>query len=254
MTFTERIIEEIAALQARLNAPLVLYVAVLLGVALLLRRGLLSATHVVWRLGWDRPRRLARLRSISDITLMAVILLLVLRKLVAAAPIITWLSVAVLTLACAIALPSWIRDFFAGVALANRKRFREGDQVRLRDAVGSVRHIGVLRTEIRAGDGGTLSVPNREVLAHTIQVGREQRAAPIEIVLPPAAADTPEEREMLLRMAQVSPFRRGGSRPSLTETDKGWVLSLQTWSTRNVESARRALERQLLGKTSPEET
>ena len=150
MTFTERIVEEIAALQARLNAPLVLYVAVLLGVALLLRRGLLSATHVVWRLGWDRPRRLARLRSISDITLMAVILLLVLRKLVAAAPIITWLSVAVLTLACAIALPSWIRDFFAGVALANRKRFREGDQVRLRDAVGSVRHIGVLRTEIRA--------------------------------------------------------------------------------------------------------
>jgi len=253
-TFTGTLGHEIIAIGERLDARLVLYVAVLFGVAVLLRRGLLFATHVIWRLGWDRTRRLARLRSISDITLMTAMLLLVVRKLVLVAPIVTWLTTAVLVLAFAIALPSWIRDFFAGVALANRKRFREGDQVKLRDAVGSVRHIGVLRTEIRAGDGGTLSVPNREVLAHTIQVGREQRAAPIDIVIPPEAADTPEEREMLLRLAQVSPFRRGGSRPSLTETDKGWVLSLQTWSTRNVESARRALERQLLGKSNQEET
>ncbi len=253
MSFTETILMEIAAVQGRLNAQLVLYVALLLGVALLLRRALLSATRVVWRLGWDRTRRLARLRSISDITIMSVVLLLVLRKLMLVAPIVTWLSVAVVALFVALALPNWIRDVVAGIALANRSRFREGDQVRFMDASGSVRHIGLLRTAIRAGDGGTISVPNREVLAHTIQVGREQQAAPIEVVIPPDAADTPEEREMLLRMAQVSPFRRGGSRPTLRETDRGWVLSLQTWSTRGVEGARRALERQLLGKLDKED-
>ena len=253
MTFTQTILQEIAAVQGRLNAQLVLYVAALVGVIILLRRGLLAGTRVVWRLGWDRPRRLARLRSIADITLMSVLVLLVVRKLVLVAPIITWLSVAITAIVLAIALPSWIRDFVAGVWLANRQRFREGDQVRLPGAAGSVRHIGVLRTEIRAGDGGTLSVPNREVLAKTIQVGREQQAAPIEILLPPEAAGSPEERELLLRLAQVSPFRRGGSRPSLVETDKGWVLSVQTWSTRDVDGARRALERQLLGKDSPED-
>ncbi len=252
--FTGILLLEISELKGLLNARLVLYVAVLIGLIVLIRRGLLSGTRVVWRLGWDRPRRLARLRSISDITLMAVLVLLVLRRLMIAAPIITWLTVAVLSLVLAIALPTWIRDFVAGVWLANRQRFREGDQVRLLGASGSVRHIGVLRTEIRAGDGGTLSVPNREVLANTIQVGREQQAAPIEFVLPPDAADSPEEREMLLRLAHVSPFRRGGSRPVLTETDRGWVLSLQTWSTRNVDEARRALERQLLGRDSREET
>ncbi|MCR9159383.1 MAG: mechanosensitive ion channel domain-containing protein [Nannocystaceae bacterium] len=253
-TFTDTILTEIAALQGLLNARLVLYVAVLAGIVVLIRRGFLAGTRVVWRLGWDRPRRLARLRSISDITLMAVLFLLVLRRLAMAAPIITWLSVAVISLVLAIALPTWIRDLVAGIWLANRQRFREGDQVRLPTAVGSVRHIGVLRTEIRAGDGGTLSVPNREVLSNTIQVGREQQAAPIEIVLPPDAADSPEEREMLLRLAHLSPFRRGGSRPALTETDKGWVLSLQTWATRNVGNARRALERQLLGKEGNEDT
>ena len=253
-TFTQTLLTEITALQGLLNARLVLYIAVLAGIIVLIRRGLLAGTRVVWRLGWDRPRRLARLRSSSDITLMTVLVLLVLRRLVLVAPIVTWLSVAVVSLVMAIALPAWIRDFVAGVWLANRQRFREGDQVRLPNAAGSVRHIGVLRTEIRAGDGGTLSVPNREVLANTIQVGREQQAAPIEIHLPDDAVDSPEEREMLLRLAQVSPFRRGGSIPSLTETDKGWILSVQTWSTRDVDGARRALERQLLGKESEQDT
>ncbi len=253
MTFTELLLEELLALQGRLNGRLVLYVAVLLGLVWLLRRALLWATRVVWRLGWDRGRRLARFRSIADITLIVVVTLLVLRKLLLVAPVVTWLSVAVLGLVIALALPHWVRDFIAGVSLASRNRFREGDQVRLPSAVGAVRHIGLWRTAIRAGDGGTLSVPNREVLAHTIQVGREQRAAPVEVVLPPEAASTPEERTMLLRLAHVSPFRRGGSRPTLNETDRGWVLSMQTWSTRNVDGARRALERQLLGNPGEEE-
>lgn len=254
MTFTDQLLAEILAIQGRLDARLVLYVALLLGLVWLARRALLSGTRVIWRLGWDRTRRLARLRSISDITLIVVLTLLVLRKLMIAAPIVTWLSIAVLSLAVAIALPSWVRDFAAGVALANRTRFREGDQVRLPGAVGSVRHIGLLRTAIRAGDGGTLSVPNREVLAQTIQVGREQQAAPVEIVLPPEAAASPETREMLLRLAHVSPFRRGGSRPTLTESDRGWVLAMQTWSTRDVDGARRALERQLLSSPGEENT
>ncbi len=247
MTFTDLLQSEVAALQMRLNGRLVLYVAALLGLVWLLRRALLSGTRVVWRLGWDRKRRIARFRSIADVTLIVVVALLVLRKLLDAAPVITWLSVAVLGLVVALALPHWIRDFIAGVSLASRSRFREGDQVRLPSAVGAVRHIGLWRTEIRAGDGGTLSVPNREVLSHTIQVGREQRAAPVDVVLPPEAASSPEQRTMLLRLAHVSPFRRGGSRPTLTETDRGWVLSMQTWSTRDVDGARRALERQLLG-------
>lgn len=252
MTFTDRILIEIVAIHGVLNARFVLSVALLLVLVWVARRAVLSGTRVIWRLGWDRTRRLARLRSISDITLIAVFGLLVVRKLVLPAPIITWLSLAVLFLVVAIALPNWVRDFAAGAALANRSRFREGDQVRLPSAVGSVRHIGLLRTAIRAGDGGTLSVPNREVLSQTIQVGREQQAAPVEILLPPEAAASPEAREMLLRLAHVSPFRRGGSRPTLTESDRGWVLAVQTWSTRDVDGARRALERQLLGNPGKE--
>lgn len=247
MSFTERLLEELSALEGQLDAKLVMYAALLLGVLWLLRRGLLAGTRVAWRLGWDRARRLARLRSIADITMTSVVLLLLGRELVHVAPITSGLTLAVLALIVAIALPTWMQDLVAGVTLSMRTRFREGDQIRLAGAAGAVRHIGLWRTAIRAGDGGTLSVPNREVLAHTIQVGREQRAAPVEVLLPPSAAATPEQREILLHLAQLSAFRRGGSRPTLTETERGWVIGVQTWSTREIDSVRRSLERQLLG-------
>ena len=86
------------------------------------------------------------------------------------------------------------------------------------------------------------------MLAHTIQVGREQRAAPVDVVIPPDLASSPEQREMFLRVAHLSAFRRGGSAPALRETDRGWVISMQTWSTRDTDGARRALERQLFGR------
>ncbi len=247
MSFTELLLNEFAELQQRLDARLVAYIALLLGTIYLLRRGLLVVTRVAWRLGWDRARRLARFRSIADITLLLVGALLALRKLVVVAPVITGLTLAVLALVIAIALPTWVQDFIAGVALATRARFREGDQIRLSTGAGAVRHVGLWRTAIRAGDGGTISIPNREVLANPIQVGREQRAAPVDVLLPGDVASTPEKREALLRVAHLSAFRRGGSRPVLRETERGWLISMQTWSTRDTDGARRALERQLLG-------
>ncbi len=247
MTLSERLLLEFERAQGSLDPGSVLYVTMLFVVGYLIRRTLLAATRVVWRLGWDRVRRLARARSIVDITLMVVITLVILKKATSVAPLLTGIVVSLVAVLVAIALPTWVQDFVAGVALATRARFREGDLVKLPSAVGSVRHIGVWRTAIRAGDGGTLSVPNREMLANTIQVGREQRAAPIEVVLPPEVSATPEARENLLRLARLSAFRRGGSRPTLTETDRGWVIALQTWSTRDIDGARRALERQLLG-------
>ncbi|MEM6290445.1 MAG: mechanosensitive ion channel domain-containing protein [Myxococcota bacterium] len=252
ITLSERLLQEFERAQESLDPGAVLYVTALFVVGYLIRRTLLAATRVVWRLGWDRARRLARARSIVDVTLMVVITLLILKQTTSVAPLLTGLIVGLTAILIAIALPTWVQDFVAGVALATRARFREGDLVKLPSAVGSVRHIGVWRTAIRAGDGGTLSVPNREMLANTIQVGREQRAAPIEVVLPPEASATPEAREDLLRLARLSAFRRGGSRPTLTETERGWVIALQTWSTRDIDGARRALERQLLGSNEPE--
>ena len=151
MTLSERLLLEFERAQGSLDPGSVLYVTMLFVVGYLIRRTLLAATRVVWRLGWDRVRRLARARSIVDITLMVVITLVILKKATSVAPLLTGIVVSLVAVLVAIALPTWVQDFVAGVALATRARFREGDLVKLPSAVGSVRHIGVWRTAIRAG-------------------------------------------------------------------------------------------------------
>lgn len=244
-TFTARLVGELHELSGVLTPRLLFYVLFVLGAIYVLRRAMLFSTRVVWRLGWDPARRLARLRSMLEITLLAVGGLLLLRPFFLLAPLLSGFTLAVLMLLTALALPSWVQDLVAGVALAARTRFREGDQVRFATVAGSVRHVGLWRTSIRAGDGGTISLPNREVIAHSIQVGREQRAAPIEVVIPVDLAATPAGRDAVLARAQLSAFRRAGSRASLRQEDNSWVVSMQTWCTRDLEGARRALERQL---------
>lgn len=244
-TLATRLIGELHELSGVLTPRLLFYIVFVLGAIYVLRRLMLFSTRVVWRLGWDPDRRLARLRSMLEITLLAVGALLLLRPFFLLGPLLSGLTLAVLLLLTALALPSWVQDLVAGVALAARTRFREGDQVRFAAVAGSVRHVGLWRTSIRAGDGGTISIPNREVVAHSIQVGREQRAAPIEVVIPEALSTTPAERDAVLARAQLSAFRRAGSRATLRPEDGGWVVSMQTWCTRDLEGARRALERQL---------
>jgi hypothetical protein len=77
-----------------------------------------------------------------------------------------------------------------------------------------------------------------------VQVGREQQALPVSVPLPACASD-PELRERLRRIASLSPYRRAGSRPTVSEDGERWVLMFQTWCTRQPEVAARAVDRQL---------
>ncbi len=223
---------------------LVLMVVVVLGVLVTARRGLTVAVRVAWRLGWDGDRSLARVRSWLELALLAVGALLLGRELFLAVPLLSSLGLVFAGLVAALALPGGLQDFTAGVSLASRNRFLEGDQIEVGGFSGTVRHIGLLRSMLRLPDGRTLWLPNREIVRSAVQVGREQQALPVSVPLPACAAD-PELRERLRRVASLSPYRRAGSRPTVSEDGGRWVLTFQTWCTRQPEIAARALDRQL---------
>jgi hypothetical protein len=207
-------------------------------------RGVTVAVRVAWRLGWDAERRLARARSFVALALLAAGALLIGRELMGAIPLLSSLALAIAGLVGALALPGGLQDFTAGVSLANRSRFLEGDQIEVAGFSGTVRHIGLLRSMLRLPDGRTLWLPNREIVRSAVLVGREQQALPVCVPLP-ASADDPELRERLRKVAYLSPYRRAGSRPAVAEDGGRWVLTLQTWCTRQPDVAARALARQL---------
>lgn len=223
---------------------MVLVVALVLGVVFALRRALTLAVRIAWRLGWDSDRRLARVRSYLEIVLLLAAALLLGRELFRAVPLLLVLLLGLGGLVAALALPGGLQDLAAGVSLAGRNRFLEGDQIEVGGFSGTVRHIGLLRSMLRLPDGRTLWLPNREVVRSAVQVGREQQALPITIPLP-AAANDPERRELLRRVAHLSPYRRAGSRPAVTQDGERWVMTFQTWCTRRPDVAARALDRQL---------
>lgn len=222
---------------------------VLIAVALivfvaLMRRVMLLAMRVAWRLGWDPKRRLARLRSYAEIALMVGVGSILVWMVFTVVPLLTSAMVIAVAIVGAIALPGGLQDFAAGIALAGRSRFMEGDQIEVGSHSGTVRHIGLMRTVLRLSNGGSLWMPNRDVVRSAVQVGREQQALPLTIEVPRVELDA-DERERLRQVAHLSPYRRAGSRPSLRRDDGRWVLSFQTWCTRRPELVERAIERQL---------
>jgi len=252
------VLREVGTLGAVLSARWVVYAVVVVTIALLLRRLFDLGIRIVWRLGWDPERAMARGQSALDFTFTAVAALLVLRPFFNAAPVLAGSFAVGIALVAAVALPAWIQDLVAGIELATRRTLREGDQVAVKEHAGTVRSIGLLRTRLREGDGSTLTIPNRLLASAAVRVGRDAGAVPITIKLPTERADDPAYRRQLEQHALLSAFRRSGSSPILKETPQGWTLTLQTWATRDAAVASRALEQIVrdfdhAGNTSPAE-
>lgn len=238
------LLAELWGLGSVLTPRLVLLAVVVIAGLIATHRGITVAVQLAWRLGWDGERRLARVRSWAQLAFLSAGTLLLGRELFRAVPLLSSLVLVVAGVVAALALPGGLQDFTAGVSLASRTRFLEGDQIEVAGYSGTVRHIGLVRCMLRLPDGRTLWLPNREIVRSAVLVGREQQALPVSVPLP-ACAEDPELRERLRRVASLSPYRRAGSRPSVSEDGDRWVLTFQTWCTRQPEVAARALDRQL---------
>jgi small-conductance mechanosensitive channel len=237
------ILTEFRALTSLITPGLLAYFVLVFVLALVLRRTIGWIIKLGWRLGADPKRHLSRVKGGLDLGVVVVATLIAVRPLFTAVPLVFSVVVAVTGLIAALALPEWIQNTVAGLSLALRGQFREGDQIEVGDAAGTVDRIGLLRTRLQTADGSTISLPNRDMLRRAVRVGREQRAAPVSIELPAELGRSPEARERIRRIARLSPYRRSGASPRIEEHGDRLIVTLQTWSTADLPAAREALER-----------
>jgi small conductance mechanosensitive channel len=251
-----RLVDEIARLPEVFGVRLVLWVSVVV-VATVLGRGAVAAgVRLLWRIGLDRARRLGRLAALLRVLVWTLGALLVLRPVFRAVPVLTALTVAVAALLVALALPRLVQSVVAGLSLAVRARFREGDQIEVLGHRGSIRTLGIVRTQLRVEDGSSVWLPNVVLDREAVRVDRSTGAAPVRVHVAIPVEGRDYIVEQLSRAVTLLPYRRAGSVPRVvpaSDDELEWVIELQTWATRELTMVRRALRRTVDDILQPEQ-
>ena len=249
-TFGDTVVLEIAAIPEVFGVRLLLWGAFVAVLAIAGRTAVAGATTIAWRLGVDRARRLGRVAAIVRGCIWFGALLAAARPVFVKLPLLTTVTVAVVALLAAIAMPGLVQSVAAGLALAIRARYREGDQIEVAGFRGSIRSLGLVRTQLQVEDGSAVWIPNAMLDREAVKVDRSAGAAPVRVRF----EIDPRQRDAVLdairRAVMMLPFRRSGSMPRLMATSddqREWNVELQTWATRELDVVRRSLRRTVDG-------
>lgn len=238
--------DEVEMLPEVFGVRLVIWVTAVFVITVLSRGAVAASVRLAWRVGLDRPRRLGRVAALLRAVLWLVGLLAALRPVFGPLPVLTSVAVAVTALFVALALPGLVQSIAAGLSLALRARFREGDHIEVGSWRGSIRTLGLVRTQLRVEDGSTVWIPNARLDADAVRVERATGAAPVTVRFELPTKHRDAALEEVTRAATLLPFRRAGSRPRIvprTDDERQWTVELQTWATRELDVVRRSLRR-----------
>ena len=246
VTFGSTLVDEIAALPDVFGLRLALWLGLVFGIALVLRTAVTAAARLAWRLGFDRQRRLGRIAALARGTIWTVAVLAMLRPVFSKIPVLTAATVGLLGLLVAIALPGLVQSVVAGLSLAMRARFREGDQIEVGPYRGSIRALGLIRTQLRIESGSAVWIPNAMLDREAVKVERATGAAPVRVRFTIDPLHRDQALDAVRRAVTTLPFRRSGSEARLeaaTDDESEWIVELQTWATRELDVVRRSLRR-----------
>lgn len=243
-TLSERIAEEVTRLPEIVQLRPVLWGVLIVALTIAGRAAVLMIVQLVWRLGLDVDRKLARFATLVRVTLWLGGATLALAPAMRIAPSLLALTLVIVAALVVIGVPGSIQNIGAGLSLQLRGRFREGERIEVMGHRGLVRSIGVARTQLRADDGSTLWLPNRLFDAEVVKIERASGSAPVQTICRIPADVFVDTRERLVRATAMMPLRRADSVPRIAPvpgaTDT-WVVEVQTWATRDLELARSSL-------------
>lgn len=230
-------------------------VALVAGAAFAANRLTDTALRIVWRLGFDSERRLARPAALFKLLLTGAALLVLARSALHVAPIFA--SVLALALVVgALFTSGFFADALAGIGLAFRRTPRVGDRVTIADHAGIVREIQLTKLQLRGTDGSTIVVPNRLLNQHTLDIDGARNTVPIQV-----GVEIQEPSQVCIRALRrslvLSPYRAPGTPVDVTTdlvNSKLCTFEVQVWSTRATREAKAQLqatvERTLLAHSS----
>lgn len=250
VTMGEAIVGEISRIPDVFGLRLLIWIAIVLVVAFVGRSAVNMAVRVAWRVGLDQERRLGRVAAIVRALLWLTALLAMASPIFRSLPVLTTATLVCAALFVAVALPGLVQSVAAGISLALRARYREGDQIELAGHRGNIRALGLVRTQLRVEDGSSVWLPNAMLDREVVKVERSTGAAPVRVRFEIDVSRRDEILDAVTRAVAMLPFRRSGTQPRLiaaSDDEREWRVELQTWATRELDVVRRSVRRTVDG-------
>lgn len=252
---SEELSREADAVMHLLGFGEILVALTLLGAGWAAIRLIQSAVMLAWHMGMDPLRRLAPVRSAANILILGAVSFLLLRRFLLAAPVMTLLTLTIMSGAAVLVLAPPIQNIWAGFVLSFRRRLRAGDRVTVGGQVGIVRDVSLTQLHLRSPDGASIFIPNRMVLNQAVRVEQAKNTETVSVEVKPLVAPTPDSVRAARRAALFSPFRVPGTSMEVVVGESGEVrVTIQVWSGQAVREARIHLEARLQSLLIPEET
>ena len=133
-------------------------------------------------------------------------------------------------------LQNIFNNFVSGLILLFERPVKIGDEIKVEEATGTVRRIGIRASVIRQWDNSEIIVPNSKLISENVQNWtRSTRKRGIEIPVSVAhGADTALVTELLLRVAAAHPMVAEKPEPQVLLNDFGALglnFKLRAWAT-----------------------
>ena len=129
-------------------------------------------------------------------------------------------------IAIALAVQNILGDLFASLSIAVDKPFEVGDSISVNNFSGTVEHVGLKTTRIRALGGEQIVIANAELLRNTVFNYRRMSTRRIQFALranpstpPDLAARVPQALEALIGRHEKARFDRA----HLKTVDQNWI-------------------------------
>jgi small-conductance mechanosensitive channel len=111
-------------------------------------------------------------------------------------------------LAIGLGLQDLIKNLIGGMVVVVDRPFQTGDRIKLADAYGEVKQIGLRSTKVCTDDGRLVTIPNSDVLTKLIfnaNAGVAESVVHAELVLPPEA-DADKAMDICREVAVCCPY------------------------------------------------
>ena len=167
----------------------------------------------------------AALGFIARIVLWAVVVLMILDNL--GFNITTLVaSLGIGGIAVALAVQNILGDLFASLSIAVDKPFEVGDYIAVADFSGTVEHVGLKTTRIRADSGEQVVIANAEMLKNTVRNYKRMRERRVQFSLrlnPGTPLDLAEQVPAALRAVVERQQQVRFDRAHLKTLDLNWI-------------------------------
>lgn len=224
----------------------VLYAIVVVTLGWVAIRLVHRSVRFAWKTGRDRKRHLAVVRSTLNATILALIITLLVRRLLTAAPIMTLVALVVMIAVTTAALSNSIRNVYAGFVLAFRKRIRTGDRITTSGQVGIVIDIGFTQVTLRGADGTVVMVPNYQVVSSALHVEKVKDTETVTVrsaeVRDPSVLQ-PRVLKQIRRAGLLSPFRVPATNMDVRIVEPRSIqVTMQVWAKKSTRDAQDHVE------------